>query len=464
MKPRALMFGLLALVACGYNNGMYNANRLAKEATRADREGRTIDASGLWGQVAVKAESLLIRRPKKNSIVRLRFLRGMGLSRTGDCATAVPFLEDVANEGDKGEMVEQATALLGECRMALGDPAGASIAYGRLIGSADRSRRHKALLRHGRALRLDGDYAQALVELNQSEEPAALGERAAALAGLGNTAALMAVADSLIARGDTAAPWDATLELLGAHDEAAASALVERLRASPKFSPVEEAGWVYGDGLRLLKTDTTRGLARLAELQRIRQGGSPTSLARLAIVRFHLDRADSLAEIRTALATLEDMQEGSGAAAGEASTLAGRIRRVLASTDSQAPELPARDMQLFLAAETTRDSLRAPVLAAALFGQVARDWPESPFAPKALMAVAELDSIHADSVWAILRSRYADSPYLAILRGEDPPAFRQLEDSLRHFASVTPPSPIRTPARKPGAPTSPAARKPADVQ
>jgi hypothetical protein len=37
---------------------------------------------------------------------------------------------------------------------------------------------------------------------------------------------------------------------------------------------------------------------------------------------------------------------------------------------------------------------------------------------------------------SVLQERYAGSPYVAILRGEDPPGYRQLEDSLSAFAVV----------------------------
>ena len=56
-----LVVGLLS--GCVYYNGMYNANRLARSARKAEREGRTFDANNLWGQVATKAESVVVRHP-----------------------------------------------------------------------------------------------------------------------------------------------------------------------------------------------------------------------------------------------------------------------------------------------------------------------------------------------------------------------------------------------------------------
>ena len=57
----ALIASLLG--GCVYYNGMYNANRLAGSARKAEREGRTYEANNLWGQVATKAESVVVRHP-----------------------------------------------------------------------------------------------------------------------------------------------------------------------------------------------------------------------------------------------------------------------------------------------------------------------------------------------------------------------------------------------------------------
>jgi len=46
-----------------------------------------------------------------------------------------------------------------------------------------------------------------------------------------------------------------------------------------------------------------------------------------------------------------------------------------------------------------------------------------------------------DSARALLEGRYQGSPYLAMIRGEEATAYRQLEDSLASFAAA------RTPAR-----------------
>ena len=58
----------LALVApllggCVYYNGMYNANRWPGPRGRPNVRGVPIEANNLWGQVATKAESVVVRHP-----------------------------------------------------------------------------------------------------------------------------------------------------------------------------------------------------------------------------------------------------------------------------------------------------------------------------------------------------------------------------------------------------------------
>jgi hypothetical protein len=77
---------------------------------------------------------------------------------------------------------------------------------------------------------------------------------------------------------------------------------------------------------------------------------------------------------------------------------------------------------------------------------VAQDWPASPDAPKALLAAEQLDPTDPDSLRARLDSLYPDSPSLALVRGEDAPGYRVLEDSLEAFAAA---EPVLTP--RPGA-------------
>ncbi len=178
----ALAVVLVLLGGCSYYNGMYRVDRLAGQARSAEREGRTFTATSLWGQVSVKAESALVRHPRSGWADRARLLQGTALARLRDCRGALSPLQAVMT-GPDPVLAEEATVLVGTCQLTLGDPGSAATAFARLTGSRDSVRRNQALFYHGRALRMGGEYAAALVELEQSSLPRSRGERAAALAG-----------------------------------------------------------------------------------------------------------------------------------------------------------------------------------------------------------------------------------------------------------------------------------------
>jgi hypothetical protein len=88
------------------------------------------------------------------------------------------------------------------------------------------------------------------------------------------------------------------------------------------------------------------------------------------------------------------------------------------------------DLRMFVVAEELRDSISAPVPAAALFLELAHRHPESRVTPKALLAAAALRPGIADSVATALADRYPDSPYTLVLRGAGREQFASFEDSL----------------------------------
>jgi hypothetical protein len=105
--------------------------------------------------------------------------------------------------------------------------------------------------------------------------------------------------------------------------------------------------------------------------------------------------------------------------------------------------------------EAARDSLEAPRLAHGIFLRMLNDWPDSPFGAKAVLAAQQLDPEWADSGRVLLETRYPDSPYLAMIRGEENSAYRTLEDSLGAFAAAST-VPSRRGRARPGRPDAPA--------
>lgn len=434
MKRAFVLLTLLAVSGCAYYNGMYNTKRLAGRARKAEREGRTFDATSLWGQVGVKAESVLAQHPNSKWADEARLLQATSMARLRNCNAALRPLETIAVTSRNPAFAEEATALLGDCRTALGDPAGAMEAYGRLVDSRDPARRRLALFAHGRAQRMQGNYQQALAELTGTTYPGAPGERAAALAGLGRLDEVSVLIDTLLAARDTLVPWDSLLAGAGRHDREVASRFTDRIVADGAVSLGVRGRLLVGDALRWRDTDPARSDARLAEVERLAAGNVQAAEARLEGLRIEISAVDSLPDLLRWVTRVEDLSEGTGPVAPVALQLAGLARRVVQAADSVAPGAPDGDLRLFLAGETARDSLGAERLATRQFRRVAREWPQSPFAPKAILVLILLEPARADSLRDLLRSTYSTSPYLAMIDGGASPEYLALEDSLQRFA------------------------------
>ena len=459
MKRAHLLLPLLLLGGCVYYNGMYNTKNLAKRARHAEKDGRTFEAANLWGQVSVKAETLLVQHPRSKYAEEARLLYGTARAKLNDCAGALPDLESVMLGTRNTAFAEDAAEMVGFCRVALGEPGSAAEAYARLTSSTNRKRRDLALYAHGQALRLNGRYGDALNELRVSSHPRAQGERAAAYAGLGELDAMAAVIDTLLAAQDTLAPWNDIVALAAKQDIAAASALTDRLVAVPFFTPRRRGRLLIDDALRLNHTDPDRALARLKAVDATADGTDLVGEAHLLLVQRRLAQADAPDSLRAIAGELANMQEQSGNLTPVIQRLWAQARRAALAADSVAPGSPRGEMRLFLAAELARDSLEAPRFAAAQFRRVVDEWPDSPFAPKALLALIVLDPADADSLQQRMRTSYGASPYLQFVEGNESPQLGALEDSLRHFVTTFQPArttPQGTPARPGARPNRPA--------
>jgi len=105
--------------------------------------------------------------------------------------------------------------------------------------------------------------------------------------------------------------------------------------------------------------------------------------------------------------------------------------RALDDAPEDAWRLQNPDLEMFLAAEALRDEALALPMAAALFQEIVNRHPNSPVAPKALLAAAAIDEDAADSLIAEARRMYPRSPYTLVLRGAALEAYAAMEDSLR---------------------------------
>ena len=454
---RAFVTGLSCaglLVGCVYYNGMYNANRLASSARKAERDGRTFEANNLWGQVATKAESVLVRHPRSKYAEEASILRGLALAKLGQCEQALGPLSRVGVANLKSELREDTWLAAGRCQVTLGNIVAGDAAFAQVIESKSSARKREARFHRARTLRTLGRYEEAVTLLEGSPEPRAVPELLLSLAGAGRLPEAMALADSLISRGDTTQPWDSLVVTLGRQDPSNASSLVDRLGRLER-SEEKQARWLLDDGLRLAGTDTARALRRFRQAVKVGGAGDAAGRASLQLVRLDLRRVSRPPELSPVIQALRMVTEKHRTLAQDVGQLQATALRVMTSYDSVPAGSPQGDLRLFLLGEAARDSLEAPRLAHGIFLRILTEWPDSPYAPKAVLAAQQLAPEWADSGRVLLESRYLDSPYLAMIRGEEGSAYRSLEDSLGAFAarSVVP---SRRGRARPGQPDAPA--------
>jgi hypothetical protein len=439
-RPRTAVLALLAgaalLGGCVYYNGMYNANRLAKSARKAERDGRQFQATSLWGQVITRADSLVARHPRSKYADEAKVLRGLALARLGQCPAAIGPLDNLSLIDRRDDLTEEAVLALGRCQLEVGDAARADLAFVQISESRDSTRRQEARFRRARALRMTGRYEEALALMRETPDPRGRNDLLLALVGTGHSDEAFALADSLLAMKDTTVVWDSVVVTLGRQDPRMASALVGRLQKDPRLTPELRARRLYEDGLRLANVDSVSSRARLEEAARSPGANESGERARLRLLRLQLGDARTLDDLAAPGDSLAAMAGRTSSVTAEAELMAATVARLRQLPDSAAPVVPRGDLRLFLGAEAVRDTIGSPSLAAALFRRLADDWPASPYAPKALLAAERLDPTDPDASRARLDSLYADSPYLAMARGEDAPAYRALEDSLQAYAAA----------------------------
>jgi hypothetical protein len=210
--------------------------------------------------------------------------------------------------------------------------------------------------------------------------------------------------------------------------------LVDRLEARPGAAPASRARLLLDDGLRIAAVDTARAEARLRQAASLAAAGPAGEQAKLRLTRLHLSRVASPSDLPPIAKDLDAQIAEQTSVGGEAGQIRDWITRILVASDSASAGAAQADLRLFLAAETARDSLAAPALAASLFRRLAEAIPESPYAPKAILAGTALDPVWGASAMPLLEMQYASSPYVAFLQGAEPYGYRELEDSLRSFA------------------------------
>ena len=177
--------------------------------------------------------------------------------------------------------------------------------------------------------------------------------------------------------------------------------------------------------------------------------GEAAARASLALVKLDLRRVSRPEELQTLADTLKRLTDRFELVSRETARLSATVEEVKQVATRVTPDSALGDLRLFLAAGATRDELESPRLAELLFRRIPEQWPISPYAPKAILAAQQLNPAWADTARSLLELQYFDSPYLATVRGDATPEYRQLEDSLGAFAAALAvrraPPPVRRP-------------------
>ena len=429
----ALALLALPLSSCAYYNGMYNTRKFTGQAEKAEREGRTIDASTAWGQVTVKAETLLARHPDSKYAPEARVLMGRAYAKLGDCTSARASLEPGLGMIQDSVLEREGQLALARCLVKLGESQRAVVAYQRLYASASDSQ--QVVLRPELLVALQRAGAwDAALQLATDSTGTTRRTRLLLLAGAGQLDQMLALADTLATLGDSLAPWDSAAALAGRTDPAAASRVVDDMMRLPSVKLEQRARALLADGTRLAPLDSGLALARFRQLLATAGPADVAARARLDMIRLRLRYAQSPADLDGIAADLSRETEDSPLVA-EARTLAASLDQLISLRDSVDAATPAGDMQTFLAGELARDELRALPLALQLFVRVADLWPASPYAAKALLA-ARVIAPEDSALRVRIETDYTADPYVMAVRGEEVPVLRLLEDSLGDFASA----------------------------
>lgn len=422
-----LLLGAPVTGGCAYYNGLFNANRLANEARRAEREGRTSEARSLWSRAAVKAESVVARFPRSRYRDDAWVLQGQALYHLGTCTPALAPLRAAGDSSPDAALRYEARLLLGRCWLDLGVPDSALRALGPVADSAPARTGGEARLLRGEARLRLGDAEGALVDLRSSGRPASRYPQSMALVALGRLDEATGLLRSALDSPYVETGWLPALDSLGRRAPDSAAHLVDRLTGGERLRPGPRARLLLSDGERWQAAGAReRAMARFGDVAAQVPDSSEGRVARVYLTLEAVRAADTIASFAVLLDSLRTATRSGGLSLRAAGSFLGVLDRT-----EEALNDPEGVLQLFLAAEEVRDSLGAPRLAAALFAELARRHPQSIVAPKALIALAVLRPEQSDSLIARVNAEYPESIYTLALRGEAGERYRAVEDSLR---------------------------------
>ena len=421
--------GVLALgFGCAYYNGLYNANQLAKEATRAERDGRVEEARSLWTLAAQKAGVVAEDYPESEYWDDALLLKGLALRNIDRCSEAVAALELTASSGDTRAVRDEARLLWGACLVDRDLPDSAFRVLSPLIGRGPIPVLDEARWWRGMASMQMENWEDALVDLDLTNVPQAPWYRAEVLSRLNRNRDAASVLDSAVVLRFQESLWSRVLSVVGETSPVAASSLVDRLIQKRELTPGQRARLLIADANRWATLDRAFAMDRLRTAVLVGGHTLEASHAQRRLLSDRFRRTFSLDSARSIGWELYERINAAGDLDPALVEYGQRVRWVLTVLDSTG--FSHRDVAFFRAAELLRDSLQAPAPAAIFFGRLAEDFPDSPLAVKALLAQAALNPADAHDLERLARARYPDSPYLPLPSGSYSADLIALEDSL----------------------------------
>jgi hypothetical protein len=411
MRRTLALLWIPFVCACAYYNGLYNARGLVRRAESAAREGRDSAALAAWRDAAAKADTVIARYPRSRWTDDALLVSGTASALSGDCSHGLARL--VQWESHPGADVRhqaRASIARGACLVRQGESARALDTLAAFVPHRD-----------GAVARLAAPWAARAALATGRADSAANFARVAASDALDAELATAAIASGraeLAARllRQRASEWrsltriSAALDALARSQRAAADSIVDLAQQS-RASRVDRARLSIAAGA---------WSERAGDMGRARRYyDNALEMAADTTVVVDATTRIALLDVRNA-ATVEEARALLDASHGR-----GTVTAVLAPVDTAlrlatrlAESTDTSGASQFLAAEVVRDRVGAHPLARTLFLGVAREHPNSPLAPKALLAAAELSADSARAWRSIVRASYAASPYAHLLDGK----------------------------------------------
>lgn len=409
------------LAGCAYFNGIYNAHQAEKQADHLMRQGKEGQAEGAYASAAVKAETVLARYPHSRWAPEAVFIAGRGEALSGNCSTALPHLERfLASPAAVGVKKELAVAATGRCYVEGARYSDALTLLVPLTTAKDQRVRSAASLWAARAAIALGRTDDAMRYLGSIDASAAQWELIAASLGRQQYQRAESLLVQRVREGDGRDELASSLRTLwGVGERDAVESLVREFddsRASP-----DAKGKLYLSLADLEIADGQDSLARrhLLRAQRLVVDTlvDHRAAARLTLLSLHDE--PTLDRVQAIIASAVPRTKGA--------LLMQRLQDNLLLLRIFTDRTDYTGASLFLAAEVARDSLRAPALAHSLFLKLVTTMPNTPLAPKALLAAADLVPDSAAVYRAQLQRIWPKSPFTVLVDGNDLPSTTGLD-------------------------------------